>query len=253
MIRRTLPATKQATWCVLVPSQDPALHGAPVPIGTCFFIDPGGYILTANHVVTDDAGNLLDIMALQRPTPLGGPPALVQGVTVVERWPTMDLALLKADFSANANKAWAQGRVDFPYVRLTFDTPADGTPVYAYGYPLSAQTSVIDLGGAFVALGALRPRTTSAIIASNVEQFGPIRSSTDPAFIVIDKAWNYGNSGGPLVLQETGEAIGVAVRFQPVRVDQGGGFVVTVPSLYGAASAVKNVEAAVRATIPIYA
>jgi hypothetical protein len=61
------------------------------------------------------------------------------------------------------------------------------------------------------------------------------------------------NSGGPVVLQETGEAIGVAVRFQPVRVRQSSDSFVTIPSLYGAASSVRNLEAYIRQTVAIYA
>jgi serine protease Do len=254
MIRKTLPRTKEATWCVFVPSPTPGAHGAPVPIGTCFFVDPSGYLLTANHVVVDEAGNPRDILWLQRPpTPPDWGTAMIQGIEIVERWPDVDLALLKADFGANATKAWAEGRTDFPYVPLSFDIPEDGTPVYGYGFPIQPTIQVVDLGGAIMALGGLRPRTTSAIVASNVEQIGPVQSSGDPSFIVIDKAWNYGNSGGPLILQETGEAVGVAVRFQPVRIEQSPGVYVVVPSLYGAASAVRNIADSLRASVPIFA
>jgi len=61
-------------------------------------------------------------------------------------------------------------------------------------------------------------------------------------YYVIDKALNYGNSGGPIVVQETGRVVALCSRFQPVKIPQGGDINVSIPSLYGVATSLKNIE-----------
>ncbi len=58
---------------------------------------------------------------------------------------------------------------------------------------------------------------------------------------MIDKALNYGNSGGPIIVEETGKVISVCTQFQPVLIPQQKGFIMT-PSLYGITSSFKNIE-----------
>jgi hypothetical protein len=91
-----------------------------------------------------------------------------------------------------------------------------------------------------VVVDYIPPRVTSAIIAATDEQFAPFRSETDPKNYVIDKALNYGNSGGPIILENGGRAIAVCTRFQPQQMKGSGGAV--VPSLYGIASSIANVQ-----------
>lgn len=246
MIRRTLQATKEATFAVLIPHPDPSKHGMPIAFGTCFMVDPAGWALTANHVIADENGPR-EIYCLMRPgEQILDPGAMVQGVSIVHRWPEVDIALLHADFAANSNKDWLQGRTGFPHLSVTDDVAADGTPVYSYGFPLPPDVEVYESDGIVVGLQGSAPRTTSAIVASNQETFGSVRTDADPRFYVTDKAFNYGNSGGPLVLQETGEAIAVVVRFQPLSVPQRDRSDVVVPSLYGVASAVGNIQPTLR-------
>ncbi len=253
MIRTTLLRTKEATWALFVPHPDPETHGVPIPSGTCFFVDPTGFALTANHVIADEAGAERSIVWLQRPaTPPDWGMAMIEGVLIVERWPEFDLALLKADFAANSSKRWASGLTDFPYVPLSFDPVLDGTPVYSYGYPLPPQTEVHAAENVIIATGGLGPRTTSAIIAAGTETFGPVQSPEEPRFYVTDKAFNYGNSGGPLVLQENGYAIGVVTRFQPVGIKQENAPAVWIPSLYGIASSAANILDRLRVLVPLY-
>lgn len=91
------------------------------------------------------------------------------------------------------------------------------------------------------------PRVTSAIVASRIEQYGMIQSSTDPHVYVLDKALNYGNSGGPIVAADTGEVHAVCTRFQPVAVPQhhlpdqsGNPIMILIPSLYGVVSSLSD-------------
>jgi len=90
-------------------------------------------------------------------------------------------------------------------------------------------------------------RVTSAIISSTREHHGSLVTQTSPRFYVIDKALNYGNSGGPIVLTETGRVIAVCVRFQPVAIAQGVDPAtqqprqVVIPSLYGVTTSLRNI------------
>ena len=92
----------------------------------------------------------------------------------------------------------------------------------------------------------LCPRVTSAIISSHHDTIGPISSEALPKWYVIDKALNYGNSGGPIILSETGKAIAVCARFQPVSVPQVKNTYVTIPSLYSVASSLANIKGTIK-------
>jgi len=59
----------------------------------------------------------------------------------------------------------------------------------------------------------------------------------------LDKALNYGNSGGPIIASETGNVHAFCSRFQPVVIpqshlkdDKGSHLGVMIPSLYGVVS-----------------
>jgi S1-C subfamily serine protease len=225
---------------VEVPSKEPAHEGLPEPAGTGFFIHASGLFVTAWHVV--EGADISDIW-LMKETVVGQPPAMLQWPELVKTWPEYDLALLKLDFVRNANKAFLQGVNAFPFIDAVFDPQEDGTPVYAFGYPLP-ERNLLEKSpdGSLVAHTGLGPRTTSAIISSSLEMTRPFRSVSDPIFYVFDKALNYGNSGGPIVLTESGRVIAVCVRFQPLFVPQQGGGSVLVPSLYGVASSLSNIR-----------
>lgn len=72
-------------------------------------------------------------------------------------------------------------------------------------------------------------------------------TDADPKVYVLDKALNYGNSGGPIVSVETGHVHALCSRFQPVFVPQpqlrqpdGSMPVIAVPSLYGVVTRLDN-------------
>ena len=72
-------------------------------------------------------------------------------------------------------------------------------------------------------------------------------TSGDAKVYVLDKALNYGNSGGPIVATNTGHAHGLCTKFQPLRVRQnhlkdilGDKSVVLIPSLYSVVSSFGN-------------
>src|SRR6266540_153585 len=114
MIRRTLLATQDATFCVQLPSLHPAAGGLPVPTGTGFFVADDGWFVTARHVVAHADGSLRsdvgDAWLMKEMRGFGGSGAMCQWPELVFEDAVSDLALLKVDFSRNANKDWLSGR-----------------------------------------------------------------------------------------------------------------------------------------------
>jgi hypothetical protein len=249
MIRNTIDRTKKSTFLVRVPSLIPEHRGFPFPNGTGFFISGSGYFITANHVLESASSG--ETLMVEQPG-LEGRGYQLKHIDIVERWPHFDIALLKVDFGKNSNNPLLRGRTEFYYLDIDFESCLDGTPVYSYGFPLpKVNLTEIKQGTKTVTLGFefLCPRVTSAIVSSNYAAIGPIRGPSLPKWYVIDKALNYGNSGGPIILAETGKVIAVCARFQPVSIRQAPNISVTVPSLYSIASSLANIEGEIKKLI----
>lgn len=250
MIRQTLTHTQSATFCVLLP--DPEHRRFPCPTGTGFFVSPDGWFVTAAHVVRDADGRpRADIEE-----------AHLQGVPQDEQTPGMrliqsprldfvddatDIALLKLDFDKNAEKEWLKGEQGFPSIAASARRLEEGEPVYSFGFPLSSGRIETQGPPVTIMSTSFSPRVTSAVVASRIEQYGMIQSSADPQVYVLDKALNYGNSGGPIVATDTGEVHAVCTRFQPVVVPQphirdehGNPIAIQIPSLYGVVSSLSD-------------
>lgn len=251
MIRKTLQATKDATFCLSLPNA--AQQGMPSPAGTCFAVSADGWLVTAAHVVKDQKGVVrtdLNGADLQQPFDFAkGAPVLLQGVAVDWIDNDLDVALLKVDLlGRNANKAFLQNQGGvLDHLTISRRSLEEGEPVYSYGFPLS--TSEVQAMGNGVIMGSsqMSARVTSAIIASTAEYYGPVQTGGPPVRYVVDKALNYGNSGGPIVATETGHVQAVCVRFQPVVVPQhhikdgaGNSLVIQIPSLYGVVMSLSN-------------
>lgn len=236
MIRKTLPQTKKATFMVTI--ADPSRNGFPAPTGTGFFITPTGYFLTANHVV--EAMQIGDKTYIERPTK--GFSEGVADVELIEQWPDLDIALMKADLEQNSRRDWLKNLKGFPYIEVELEEQEEGLPVYSFGYPLTTHKVYESSANMQFGLTNYSVRATSAIVASSREYHGPVQSSSDPQFYAIDKALNYGNSGGPIVVQETGKVFALCTRFQPVSIRQVEGNDVFIPSLYSIVSSINNIE-----------
>lgn len=213
----------------MVTIPDPAHDDFPAPNGTGFFITPSGYFLTANHVVK--SMKIGDKTYIERPTE--GFSEGVADVELVERWPDFDIALMKADLELNNKREWLKSLNGFPFIEVELEEQEEGLPIYSFGYPLTTYEVNKPSDDMQVGLTNYSARTTSAIIASSREYHGPVQSSSDPRFYAIDKALNYGNSGGPIVVQETGKVFAICTHFQPVSIRQIKGNDVFIPSLYG--------------------
>lgn len=252
MIRQTLPNTQAATFCVELPNVQK--HGMPTPSGTGFFVSPDGCFITAAHVITENNNangpvrKDLNQTWLMKETRLPGAPpgTMCQAVSFGHVIPHLDFALLKVDFAANANKAWLNGKSEFPFLSVSRRQLEEGESVYSFGYPLSSAIAR-DLGAVVVGEESLCPRVTSAIISSTIEQTKMLITGDDPKVYVLHKALNYGNSGGPIVSAETGNVHALCSRFQPVFVPQPhlrdaneNPMPIIMPSLYGVVSSLGN-------------
>lgn len=250
MIRKTLDRVRRATFCVELPNK--TQHGMPSPTGTGFFVSPDGWFVTAAHVVSENGAadgpqrNDIDKAWLMKESQVLGPGAMCQFITLEHVLPEFDLALLKVDFGKNANKEWLKGQSEFPYIQVSTRQLEMGEPVYSFGYPLSS-SKVEKQPSAIVGSSELSPRLTSAIVSSELDKTKMVMTGNDPQHYVLDKALNYGNSGGPIISSETGHVHALCSRFQPVFVPQAhladpqGRYPhIMIPSLYGVVSSLKN-------------
>jgi serine protease Do len=182
----------------------------------------------------------------------GGFSPMLQWPALVADWAEYDLALLKVEFGKNASKDHLKGHTDFPHVPLSVEPVEEGSPVYAFGYPLPVNqaATLLPNGGGLMGHVGLGHRTTSAIVSSALEHTRMVQTGQDAQVYVLDKALNYGNSGGPILLQESGRAFAVCSRFQPVMIPQPNGAAVMIPSLYGVVTSISNIATELRSLIP---
>ncbi len=266
-ITRTLVNTQAATFCIELPNKHQ--HGMPAPTGTGFFVSPDGWFVTAAHVITENNqsdGAIrqdIDQAWLQKETRLSGglPGAMCQFVSFGHVIPRLDFALLKVDFQQNSNKAWLSGQTSFPFIGISTRQLSEGESVYSFGYPLS-NAFAQDHGHMIIGSASLCPRVTSAIVSSTINETRMVMTASDPKVYVLDKALNYGNSGGPIVSAETGRVHAFCSSFQPVFIPQTHlrdanqrPIQIMVPSLYGVVSSLGNPEiVAILQTlqVPIY-
>ena len=247
MIRKTLSKVKEATFCIELPNKN--ANNMQTPAGTGFFISPDGWFVTAEHVIMDKNGSPrtdVNKAFLTKEGSADTPGLLCKQVTLRYVLPELDIALFKVDFEKNLGNEWFIGKTEFPFIKISTLPLEMGEPVYSFGYPLSTYeiSKSGDMG--FV---KLNPRVTSAVISSDLETTGLSLSENDPKYYVLDKALNYGNSGGPIVSTKTGNVHAICSSFQPVTVKQphlkdklGKPMNIMIPSLYGVVSSFDNKE-----------
>lgn len=240
---------KKATFAVQVPNPTEGAHGFPSPYGTGFFISEDGYFITARHVLIykqNGYETFFDPAKITLAKPEVFPSPQATGLKLIKDWGAYDLALLKLDFEQVRNQDYFKGKKGFDYLNIEFGVPPEGTEVYSFGYPLpnfDVRENMRENTTFLFGFHEYRPRITSAIISSHRDVIGFAWGERGfPEHYVIDKALNWGNSGGPIVLQENGKVISVCTRFEPVSITQVSGIEVTIPSLYSITSSLKNIE-----------
>jgi serine protease Do len=252
MIRTTLKATQLATFSVDLPH--PARQGMPTPTGTGFFISPDGWFVTAAHVVAENGcpdgpvrSDISQAWLMKEARPGHFISGMCTSVSFVWINPGADFALLKVDFDANKNKNWLSGRNGFPHLIVSVRELEEAEPVYSFGYPLSDSSLLVNSPSVVVGHLAHSPRVTSAIVASTMEASASMSGPDHLKVYVLDKALNYGNSGGPIVAVETGHVHALCSRFIPVVIpqqhlldDKGQQTPILMPSLYGVVSSLAN-------------
>lgn len=261
MIRRSLPAVKVATYCILLPNQKAG--GAIVPNGSGFLVSPGGHLVTARHVITENdqadgplRGDLDKAMLICASRP--GIASHIRIDAVLADDESNDFALLgtrpemepwATDDSPDLGEIAEIIQARAIPVQLTTRPLDDGEPVYTFGYPLGTITDLSGYPGISAPAGTMgpiiRPRVTSAIIAGRFDMETPMRHTLDRVIYAIDKPINPGNSGGPVIATETGKCFGIcsAYQYMPVSQPHFGAIPicpgappvrhVNVPSLYG--------------------
>ena len=255
MIRQTRCATQLATYSIDFPAPNRPIS----PTGTGFFVSPDGWFITAAHVITQNTrsdgplrkdieqSQLAQVVPTKERRSGEAGTRICQSVKYEFHDPATDLAILKVDFSMNADKYHLQGESGFPFLEVSSRELEEGEPVYAFGYPLSATDLLVDIQVGIIQHVAHCPRLTSAIVASTLESSRFISTSEDAKVYVLDKALNYGNSGGPIIAADTGKVHAICSRFQPVQIqqrhltDQNGNIPwIEIPSLYGIVSSLNN-------------
>lgn len=257
MIRKTLQNSKLSTFAIagLV-----GQNNTNKPLGTGFFVSGEGHFITAAHVLYNtktrtERFNLQDILLIRdiHDELKAGNSTCCSGALLEVDFEN-DVALLKVADEEIKDTAWlVNGK--FPHLKISKRVLDEAEPVYAYGYPLSnsliietgkqVQINIKGQGLKSFPLQSIQthlcPRITSMIVSSKTES--SITSSCIPNTYVLDKALNYGNSGGPIIATETGYVHAVCRKFQPVQIPQnhikdgkGNSTAIVIPSLYGVAS-----------------
>jgi TPR repeat protein len=155
-----------------------------VSLGSGFFVNADGVLLTNAHVI-EDYTRLFVYVQDQ---------AVYTAPTVVAVDHDLDLAALRIPETGVASLSLGTG------------VPTEGTEVIAVGYPRASD--LLDAG--FVLHSAIVTGTVSGMVRhqSPAKDYGT-------TLILVTGVMNSGNSGGPLVLTDSGEVAGMVVTAVP--------------------------------------
>jgi tetratricopeptide (TPR) repeat protein len=167
---------------VLILAVNDATHS--VSLGSGFFVDRDGLLVTNAHVIED--GSRLHLYVEDQ--------AIYSSPEVLAVDPDLDLAALRVN-TASAHA-----------LPLGENPPDDASEVVAIGYPRI--TDILQMGF------ALHPTVAVGTVSGLVQ--GRSRTEGRPAaFIQTTGILNFGNSGGPLLNVESGEVAGMVVTTVP--------------------------------------
>lgn len=250
MIRQTLQTTKEATFAVELPSV--GVQGNIAIAGTGFFVSPDGWFVTAAHVVTQNGAIRTDLnrMYLSQPSYIENDAAHqvrfweveCRGIDVEN-----DVALFKVDPASRGAMEFLKGKTGFPFLEVSTRQAEQGEPVYTYGFPLPETGMASTTGPIPVSYSRSRGRVTSCIVSGYTYPTNREITYLGIHIYVLDKAFNPGNSGGPIIADSSGKVFAVCSAFQFYFWEQGHLLTVPghtpgiyVPSLYGYAQSLSN-------------
>ncbi len=150
-------------------------------VGSGFFIDDKGHMITNYHVIAEAASILVQIPAMGKEQ---------LEIDIIGVCPERDIAILKLSETSLKKIISQVGRVEFLTIGDS-DHLKRNQAIYTLGYPLG-QDSL---------------KTTQGIISGRQDVLGD-------SFLQITAALNPGNSGGPS-LNEDGEVIGINTAIVP--------------------------------------
>jgi S1-C subfamily serine protease len=189
-----------------------------VPIGTGFFVNQDGYVVTADHVLRGGAQiahkrgfphfQFALGLALENSETVGAVFTLTYA-DIVGRNPRQDLAILRLRRNAfkgemRSGFVVSKPEVPLPLGEVEFDPrrPRDGTAVAASGFPFDEPVLVTKIGAAWDMEKRVSPDLTWSA--------GATTSHYGDAFI-SDLAADPGNSGVPVYLIDGAAVVGVCV------------------------------------------
>lgn len=186
-LAKVYEVSRAATLQIEARSSDPSYLGAPIGIGTGFFISPDGFVLTAYHVVDKSE--------------IGGSSEFRRSVTYVGKSPDdTEYELELIGFDAYFDLAVLKAKVsnDVPFLPLANASSREGEGIVAIG---NSRNDFLEAR------------------AGNISRIGvdrPTRGRFADDTIEITAALAPGDSGGP-VINDKGEAIGVVsfISFMP--------------------------------------
>ncbi len=202
-------------------------------LGTGFFVNSEGYVVTALHVIRGGQTILQQIQAGRKQMLVGlaipntedergnkmiGNFVLVQ-FDIVDKDERHDLVLLKLrrnPFKGEVKSGFVIAGKEIPLpvrvASLTSKRPREGAPVAISGYPLG-QPILVTNGGSVAASWSFDIAQVQPPGAPDWFRVPDIADS-----YLVDVEVNRGNSGGPTYLTDSGAVIGVCVRSEPAPV-----------------------------------
>jgi hypothetical protein len=167
---------------VLIVGVDDADHS--LSLGSGFFVDPSGLLITNAHVIEESAR--LYVYVLDR--------EIYADPDVVAVDPDLDLAVLRIPNTGSDP------------LTLAADPTPEGTEVIAVGYPRI--TDILQLG--FALHASTIPAMVSGLVQGQSRTNGRVVDFLQTAGLL-----NFGSSGGPLVRTDSGEVAAMVVTTVP--------------------------------------
>lgn len=202
VVSRAHDATVVIGICTITRQGDQTTYGNLVSLGSGFFINGDGLLLTAKHVVSIQLAADQVYFALHKTTATQF--WLSTSQNIVHDFPDIDVCAIKFDRKVS-------------YLPLSQYRPKQGSDIGIYGYPASQ----IQIQNNQLVGGLVKPRSSRTTI-SNIEvgsmNFGTIKL-VDKVIIESQFIFVKGNSGGPVFDAKNGKVVGIVTGVRHIPQD----------------------------------